>query len=247
MRHIDHDLEFLRRCPNEDLRMLCDFLVFDKKGNYRFSEELSDTEAFITCYPSRMQKMAAEMANELLKFGSNSVVTLFRGYPDSYEEVVRRVCKKMKTDISDTDDAVRMERLLLEKVLETAISNMSEDELRDLAHEAGIFKKDLSKQALTAALLFALRCSPQMFARIIRPIVTRLLAFLGGRAVAYTGGRALQQAVGVATGPVGWIIVTAWTIWDLASPAYRIIVPAVLQVAAMRYLSTPRIEDRRSA
>ncbi len=66
MRYIDPDLEFLQCCPNEDLRKLCDFLTFDSDGTYRFSEELSYTDAYYENYPDNMQAMACEVAEELL-------------------------------------------------------------------------------------------------------------------------------------------------------------------------------------
>ena len=42
----DKDLVFLATCQNEDLRALCDFLIFNKKGELRMSEQLSNSDAF---------------------------------------------------------------------------------------------------------------------------------------------------------------------------------------------------------
>lgn len=42
----DKDLVFLATCQNEDLRTLCDFLIFNKKGELRMSEQLSNSDAF---------------------------------------------------------------------------------------------------------------------------------------------------------------------------------------------------------
>ncbi|MNH46242.1 hypothetical protein D3C79_1089360 [compost metagenome] len=38
----------------------------------------------------------------------------------------------------------------------------------------------------------------------------------------------------VLTGPIGWVVTGAWTMVDIASPAYRVTIPAVIQVAALR-------------
>ena len=245
---IDHDLEFLHRCSNDDLKQLCDILTFDNKGRYRLTERLSNSDAYIQNYPENMAGMVAEIADELLKFGTNSVVTFCHdGRPDSYEDVVRRVCKRMGVDVDRNDDAIRMERLLLENVCEKAFYNMTEEELREFAREIGVKGKDISKQALIASLLLILRRYPHIFANCIRKIVTHVVGMLGSRAAAVVGGRVVSRVLGVATGPVGWIAMTAWTIWDLASPAYRVIVPAVLQIAIMRYSSAPKLEERRAA
>lgn len=82
---------------------------------------------------------------------------------------------------------------------------------------------------------------PKVFYRVVSYVVTRVLAFLGGRAAAVTGAKALQRIFGVATGPLGWIAMTVWTVWDIAVPAYRVIVPAVLDVAVMRYTHMPNV------
>ena len=247
MSNIDHDLEFLRRCPNEELKKLCDYLTFDGNGCYRISEQLTDTDAYICNYPDNMRKMTAELAEELQKYGSNTVVTFINGYPDSYQTVVRRVCKKMKAEVTPWDDAVTMERALLQKVCETALSHMSDDEIQELADEIGLMKKDLRKQMTAATVLLAMKRFPKVFYRVVNYVVTRVLALIGGRAAASTGAKLLERVFGVATGPVGWIVMTAWTIWDIAAPAYRVIVPAVMHVAAMRFAATPNLGFRGRA
>jgi uncharacterized protein YaaW (UPF0174 family) len=44
----------------------------------------------------------------------------------------------------------------------------------------------------------------------------------------------MNKAIGVMAGPIGWAITTIWTAFDLASPAYRVTVPCVIQLAYMR-------------
>ena len=36
------------------------------------------------------------------------------------------------------------------------------------------------------------------------------------------------------TGPVGWVITGAWTLIDIAGPAFRVTLPAVIQIAVLR-------------
>ena len=35
-------------------------------------------------------------------------------------------------------------------------------------------------------------------------------------------------------GPVGWALTGAWTLTDVAGPAYRVTIPAVIQIALLR-------------
>jgi len=43
-----------------------------------------------------------------------------------------------------------------------------------------------------------------------------------------------MRGIGIALGPIGWAITAVWTFADLSSPAYRVTVPAVIQIAYMR-------------
>ena len=56
-----------------------------------------------------------------------------------------------------------------------------------------------------------------------------------GRGLTFAANAALTRLLGILVGPVGWAITGAWTAIDLASPAYRVTVPCVVQVAAIRH------------
>ncbi len=43
-------------------------------------------------------------------------------------------------------------------------------------------------------------------------------------------------------GPIVWIILTAWTVIDIASPAYRVIIPTILYIEALRIISKEGIK-----
>ena len=44
----------------------------------------------------------------------------------------------------------------------------------------------------------------------------------------------------ILTGPIGWSITAAWTLFDIAGTAYRVTIPAVIEVAYLRKLSQNR-------
>ena len=88
----DKDLAFLATCKNEDLRTLCDILTYNKNGELRMSEQLTNSDVYINCYPDKMNLMSRQIGEELRKFGSNTVKTFCRqGEADSYETIVRRM------------------------------------------------------------------------------------------------------------------------------------------------------------
>ena len=233
----DKDLAFLDTCQNDDLRTLCDILTYNNKGELRLSEQLTNTDAYLNCYPDKMNLMAAEIAEELRKFGSNTVMTICRkGEADSYETIVRRVCKKMGVNVNDSDNTLAMERELLTTICEQTTSKLSDEELRKLADKAGIPHKSLNHQMLVSTILFAIRRNTYLLTEMIYYVTSRIASMLGMSAV----GRYL----GMAAGPIGWTLLAGWTLSDIASPAYRVMIPAVIMTASMRYRQTALLTQK---
>lgn len=239
----DKDLRFLSSCENEDLRVLCDILTHDRLGNIRITEQLTATDEYNRNYPEDMLFLVPQISNELLKYGSNTLATFWHNEPDSYETVLRRVCKQMDVRTMEQDSVAKMEHNLLTTLCQDTLNKMSERELRLLANENGIPDKTLTRQALTAALLMAIRTSRAVLTRIAARIIQYIVEIITIRGVATAGIETATRAVGGALGPIGWIALGAWTVYDISSPAYRVCVPAVLQVAYMRL---NRFEKERS-
>ena len=239
----DKDLRFLSSCENEDLRVLCDILTHDRLGNIRITEQLTATDEYNRNYPEDMLFLVPQISNELLKYGSNTLATFWHNEPDSYETVLRRVCKQMDVRTMEKDSVSKMERNLLTTLCQDTLIKMSERELRLLANENGIPDKTLTRQALTAALLMAIRTSRAVLTRIAARVIQYIVEIITIRGVATAGIETATRAVGGALGPIGWIALGAWTVYDITSPAYRVCVPAVLQVAYMRL---NRFEKERS-
>ena len=232
----DRDLMFLASCQNDDLRTLCDILTYNNKGEIRLSEQLTDTNAYLNYYPDRMYMMAKELSEELRKFGTNTVKTFCRkGEADSYETIVRRVCKRMGVKVKDSDNTYIMELELLTTICEQTTSRLSDEELRSLADKAGIPHKNLNHQMLVTAILFAIRSNAYLLTEMIYFVTSRIASMLLGRWIGMMGMSAVGRYLGMAAGPIGWTLLAGWTISDIASPAYRVMIPAVIMVASMRF------------
>ena len=230
----DKDLRFLSSCENEDLRVLCDILTHDRLGNIRITEQLTSTDEYNRNYPEDMLFLVPQISNELLKYGSNTLATFWHNEPDSYQTVLHRVCKQMDVRTMEQDSVAKMEHNLLTTLCQDTLNKMSERELRLLANENGIPDKTLTRQALTAALLMAIRTSRAVLTRIAARVIQYIVEIVTIRGVATAGIETATRAVSSALGPIGWIALGAWTVYDISSPAYRVCVPAVLQVACMR-------------
>ena len=245
-KNTDKDLQFLLSCKNDDLRTLCDILTYDRLGNIRITEQLTSSDEYLYNYPENMLSLVPQISTELLKYGSNTLMTYWNGGPDSYETVLRRVCKQMDVDVDEEEDVPTMEYNLLTALCQDTLKKMSERELRLLANESGIPDKRLTRQALTAALLMALRASRPILVRVVARVVQYVVEMVAVRGVATAGIETASRAVGGALGPIGWIALGAWTVYDITAPAYRVCIPAVLQVAYMR-LDSSTDKGRKAA
>lgn len=235
----DKDLAFLSTCKNEDLRTLCDILTYNNKGEIRLSEQLTNSDAYINYYPDRMNLMTNELAEELRKYGSNTVRTIWRkGEADTYETIVRRVCKRMNINVGTDDSTQEMERELLINICEQTTSRLSNEELRSLADKAGIPHKRLNRQMLVSALMFAIRRNTILMTEMVYYVSLRIANMLLGRWITMMGMSTVGRYLGMAAGPIGWAALAGWTISDIASPAYRVMIPAVIMVASMRFRQT---------
>lgn len=233
---IDQNLTFLQYCSNDELKTLCDTLTHNNKGEVRLNEQLTDCEAYLRNYPENMQSMWQEIAAELQRFGGNTFANIFRGgVGASYDSILRDVCKKMKVRIPSCSSVEEIEVALLTKYCEETIGCMDIELLRELSLEIGVKPQNYNKQVVVAAILIALRKgSGKVLAPVISYIGSNITRILIGRGVYFATAGVLGRAATALTGPVGWALTAGWLAYDIASPAYRVTVPAVIQVACMR-------------
>ena len=65
-------------------------------------------------------------------------------------------------------------------------------------------------------------------------IVNAVLKALIGRGLTFGGNILLTRTMAILTGPIGWAITGVWTAVDIAGTAYRVTIPAVIQIAVLR-------------
>ena len=230
----DRDLQFLAYCNSNDLKTLVDLMTYDKNGDIRLTEQLTNTDAYLRYYPDQLNCMWQEIANELQRFGGNTLANLWRRGGVCYREILKDVCRKMEVYFRGEESTEDLEKALLEKVCLEAIDKMPEEELREMAEQLGIGGKKPRKYAMVFALQLAVKKGGPVFIRIVAYVTSMISRMLLGRSLFMVGGNLLNKVLGVLGGPVGWAITLGWTAVDLASPAYRVTIPCVIQVACMR-------------
>lgn len=233
----DKDLQFLQNCDNEDLRSLCDILVFNNDGKVRFNESLTRLRVYNTCYPDNMQGMWRELALELQRYGGNSILNFIcHGVGPSYKSIVYEVCKRIKVSgISIQDTTEELEQKLLVTISSKAIGQLTEAQARAIMLEYDIQGFAFTKKGLFAALLAFQVVNRHLFVAVINSVMKTVYKALMGSGILAIGiGAFAARGIGLCMGAVGWLVFAGWTAWNLMGPSYSVVVPAVIQIAYMR-------------
>lgn len=231
----DTDLEFLSKCKSEDLNELVFCLTHDKDGGPRLTEELTTNALYKRHHPDHHQYWEL-IAAEVQCFGANSFATIFRGGKGvPYKEVLTDVCDKMKVNYNKESSVETIEQHLLMKILKDSLEKMSASEIRELAESLGVKNTNsITAEALIGSFQAIFRMGGFKSYQLTLVVVNAVMKALVGRGLALAGNAALTRVAAVMTGPIGWVITGLWTAIDLAGAAYRVTIPAVIQIAFLR-------------
>ena len=235
----DNNLEFLAKASHEDLKLLADILMKDPNdGETRWTQELSLTFQKCTDYTPYWN----EIAGELQCFGANTIATLFRGGKGvCYREILMDVCDNIKVNYNKNSDIQTIERHFLARILEKAWDKMDHGErkefIRTIREHLPI--TELNRIKITTALNinalmeFVLLCNKLSLLKIGTLISTFVIPKTIGTISGVLAPAVLGRFVGVPFGPIGWLI-GAGSLLTLASPAYRVTIPACVIVSVLR-------------
>lgn len=231
----DADLKFLGFMKPEDLNDLVYSLTHDKDGNPRIAEGLTTSGVYKEHYPNHHLYWEL-IAAEIQSFGANTFATVFRGGKGvPYREVLMDVCDKMRVNYSKEATTEKIEVNLLMKILTDSIERMTPEELKELAETTGVKNTaGVTTDVMVAIFQTVFRAGGFKSYQLTLIIVNAVLKALIGRGLTLAGNATLMRTMAIFTGPVGWVITGLWTAFDVAGPAYRVTIPAVIQVAALR-------------
>ena len=227
-------LRFLYQASNDDLRLLCDIIVKDKEGNYRMTEDLSNTDSFKKYYPYNIKAILPELVHEFRLFGGNSFANFFRGEGPEYPEILRDVADRNKVNYSEYSADETVEKYLLQKLFNDSLINATDDDLKRMMKELGYSTTNFSRQAAIATLMTAWKAGGFKSYILLVSVVNAVMKFLVGRGLSLATNAALTRMASIMMGPIGWVLTTLWTLIDVAGPAYRVTIPSVIQIAYIR-------------
>lgn len=189
---------------------------------------------------------ARDVAAHLRRAGSNDFATFFkrRGEGVPYNEVVLDVAQKYKAPGASAEQSVEHnESRIIEKMFADSLDAMSIAERRALFQSMNLNVVDLPLGSASTILVQQVIAQFGGFAtyRIAEVIANMVSRALLGTGLGLATNAALTRTIGTLLGPVGWIATGAWLAVDLAGPAYRKTVPAVLYVALLRQVLMNRV------
>lgn len=231
----DNDLEFLGQMKSEELDDLVYCLTHDKDGSVRFTEELTGNEIYKQYHPDH-HKYWELIAAELQCFGGNAFANMLRGGKGvEYREILMDVCDKIKVNYNKESSIQRIEEFLLMKILADSLEKMSPQELKEFAEATGVKNtNEITSGVLIGVFQAIFRAGGFKSYQLTLIIVNAVMRALIGRGLSFTGNAILTRTVSILAGPIGWVITGIWTAVDIAGPAYRVTIPSIIQIAALR-------------
>lgn len=250
--------EILRDADDEDLDVLVDYITDSGKGRISLDNDICAT--LLKAKTNRAYRLDERMLieRELRQFGGNTMANLVRdvrgllGNFNSllvrgmsagstaavpYDEIVRDVAEHLKVKFDKYVGTPEVEDGILKSLLVASFEKMTPEEretvLRglDIPDAAGLAQR--GGEAIGVGLIAA-SLSTAVAYHLSRTVASATVKALLGRGLTMGATSFVARPVAALAGPIGWAVTGAWALADMASPAYRVTMPCVVQVAYMR-------------
>lgn len=250
----DSDLEFLRELNNGALDNLVSILTKDENGKTRTTESLTEKDLYKQHYPNH-SKYLDLILEELQTFGGNTLANTVRGAGIFYKEILCDVADKLKVKYDKSANVENIEKAILLNSFNESLKNLSENDLREIVKDFSIDINTYTIESISNAIAKTdnLRLLYQIAMLVVKAITNKVAintaifttsSLIAGNGLIGSGAvsGALESAAtflgsrvaGTLAGPIGMIISSIWMIIDIAGPAFRVTVPAVIYIAFLR-------------
>ncbi|HBO6380188.1 TPA: hypothetical protein L4742_006821, partial [Pseudomonas aeruginosa] len=185
----DADLaDVLLSASSDDIRLLID--VITDNGNGRISLSSSVCRQLSAAKEGVVGEFERGMvAEELMRFGGNSLMNLFRGGSGvPYKELLSDVASHVGVSKESTGDCARMEMAIITKVFEQSIGRMSEEDKATFFESLGTSYRSGMGPVALAALIASLSASGMTSYGLAAMVASATMSSLVGRGVALAGG-----------------------------------------------------------
>lgn len=178
---------------------------------------------------------------EYRAFGSNTITSIFAG-PNTYREILEIVLKQCKVDFHASDSVEVMEELLLESIIKDMWEKLSQSEwialLSDLKDDVDNIDFNSIGGITSSVLIQVFRAGGFALYKITLIIVNAIVNAILGQGLSLAVNASIARGLSVLVGPIGIILTALWSVYDIAGPAYRVIIPCTILIAAYRKMDS---------
>lgn len=222
----DSDLDFLQHCSEEQLANFARLLTHNEKGKTRLSSVLMRNELFKSMegHPEQHRRNWQLIAGELQHFGGDSIANKLRRHGKLYRAILLDVSKRLKLKADKEMSTFEIEQQLLEQFLRNTWKNMDEEHKQEFLHAVDARVNELEE-------LLPLLMKDKLLAKGVSHLLSsQLTRILRTHAAMSVLGHGLLRGAGLG-GPVGAALNGVKAV---SGSAYRVTIPAVLQIACLR-------------
>ncbi|EOO7151771.1 acidic protein MsyB [Escherichia coli] len=222
----DSDLDFLQHCSEEQLANFARLLTHNEKGKTRLSSVLMRNELFKSMegHPEQHRRNWQLIAGELQHFGGDNIANKLRGHGKLYRAILLDVSKRLKLKADKEMSTFEIEQQLLEQFLRNTWKNMDEEHKQEFLHAVDARVNELEE-------LLPLLMKDKLLAKGVSHLLSsQLTRILRTHAAMSVLGHGLLRGAGLG-GPVGAALNGVKAV---SGSAYRVTIPAVLQIACLR-------------
>ncbi|HAW2912353.1 TPA: acidic protein MsyB [Escherichia coli] len=222
----DSDLDFLQHCSEEQLANFARLLTHNEKGKTRLSSVLMRNELFKSMegHPEQHRRNWQLIAGELQHFSGDSIANKLRGHGKLYRAILLDVSKRLKLKADKEMSTFEIEQQLLEQFLRNTWKKMDEEHKQEFLHAVDARVNELEE-------LLPLLMKDKLLAKGVSHLLSsQLTRILRTHAAMSVLGHGLLRGAGLG-GPVGAALNGVKAV---SGSAYRVTIPAVLQIACLR-------------
>ncbi|EFD5003552.1 acidic protein MsyB [Escherichia coli] len=222
----DSDLDFLQHCSEEQLANFTRLLTHNEKGKTRLSSVLMRNELFKSMegHPEQHRRNWQLIAGELQHFGGDSIANKPRGHGKRYRAILLDVSKRLKLKADKEMSTFEIEQQLLEHFLRNTWKKMDETHKKEFLQTVNAKINELEE------LLPLLMKDKQLAKGVSHLLSSQLTRILRTHAAMSVLGHGLLRGAGLG-GPVGAALNGVKAV---SGTAFRVTIPAVLQIACLR-------------
>ena len=230
----DPDLNMLAYADNEMLEVLANYCLYDKDGKARRTEELSSSKTFTQAQEKNEYKSAWKfIAAEIQHFGGDTLVNTVRRTGVTYKEILLDVCSKMKIKVDKSQQTIEIEQAFLASIFEKAWKDMTDEDRKGFQESVGVDGK-LAGPAALAAIIAAINLGGFASYQVALLVANGVAKAITGKGLQLAVNAGISKYLSVFAGPVGIAITALMTVPMITGAAFRVTLPAVVQIAAMR-------------